>query len=1153
MSTPTRPRGPVDVRLLRLARPAGASLVVLVLLSVLQAATALGLALGAGGLVVAVLDDGPWPTWLAVLAASVLVRTVAAGLLPRAAERVSATVIAGARRDGLRALARRGGRPASASPAGGPTPDVAVLLTTGLEPLRPWFASYLPSLVVAAVLPAAAVLLLAVVDWPSATTVLLTLPLVPIFAALIGWATQRRADAQYERGGRLAGHFLDVVRGLVTLRLFDRAERQVVEVRRTSRRYARATTKVLGLAFLSSTALDLVATVSVGLVAVGAGVRLAGGELGLWTALVAILLAPEAYRPLREAGAQFHASAQAGAVMDRLEALLGGDDGATAPPAAAVAGTRAATDAGSGARASDVVVHFRGRRHALRLPDVTVAPGEVVALLGPSGSGKTTLLRVLAGRQAPLTGSADADGALLVPQRPSLPLARTVREALALVGGEAPEAEARAVLDGVGLAAVSLDGLLGDDGTGLSQGQRHRVALAAAALRTRLALAAGESFTLLLDEPTAHLDATSERSVVTLLTDLAHDGAAVLVATHRPAVAGAASRVVYVDTAVEAHEVVPVTPAAPAAPVASSGADPDPDGDDDDDARADGLLSGLRRRWDRLAARPRFALAAAAGAAALLSGVGLTVAASWMIVRADSQPPILTLSLSVVAVRAFAIARPLWRYLERMASHDAGLGLLARWRGDVVAALIPLVPGRLTARRGALLARVVDDVDLRLDGVVRGAVPLASGLAALGVVGLGLLWLLPAALVPYLVAVLLCAVVAPRYLGRAERRDALRRWAAHDDLRDAVVGGAENVDVLDGTLLAEIEARAAASEREEVGAARTEGAGRALAELGATVAAVGIAAVAALTAAGGSGAVSPETVGILVLGALVLGEVLVGLAPASLALQRGRDARARLHALAAESAAVRSATPAEDAIEPEAATTGDATAPLDLRDVSVGWDGHPAVEHVSFQLEAGRTHAIRWASGTGKSTLANVVLGLRPPIAGSVRVAGLRPEVAREQGLVALAGDADHVFATTVRENLRLARPEADDGELVAALLAAHLGPWWAGLEDGLDTWITAEQLSGGERRRLVLARALLRDPEVLVLDEPTAGLDPATAAALLGDLHEDAERRGRALLVMEHRSSGSEAPPSDGDAVLPREAARAHTGEMPLATLHQP
>lgn len=1195
--TGPRPRGPLDPRLLRLARPAVGALVWLVTLSVSQALAVVVIALGAAHLVVTVLDDGGgWLVPLAGLTAALLVRASTAALLPAAAHRVSARVIASARRDGLAAIARRGPAWLASRGAGGDPVDVATLLSTGLDPLRPWFATYLPALVVAGVLPPAVVALLALVDLPSAATVLVTLPLVPVFAALVGWATQRRADQQYERGGRLAGHFLDVVRGLVTLRLFNRAERQVEAVRDSSRRYARATTRVLSVAFLSSTALDLVATVSVGLVAVGAGVRLAGGEMTLWPALAAILLAPEAYRPLREAGAQFHESAQAGAVMDRLDVLLapldGADrDAATGPRAAAVAGSRG------------LVVRYPGRREPLTLPDLDVRTGQVLAVVGPSGSGKTTLLRAMAGVQRGDRGHAWAHNAEYVPQRPALPLARTVREALiaglpaSVDDGVLTAALATLALPTSTLAA-GLDTALGDDATGLSAGQRHRIALARAALAVASALDATAprdtpAPVMLLDEPTAHLDAAAERAVVAVLRDLADRGAAVIVATHRPVLAAAADHRIAVSPR---SAISPDDAALPPGGLASPDNSPDDAGAGDEAVVASGshragangydggahggapdpvtdsaattppprsLLAGPRRRWTRLTPRTRFALASAAGAASLLSGIGLTVAAAWMIVRADSQPPILTLSVSVVAVRAFAIARPLWRYLERLASHDAGLSLLADWRAQVVADLVPRVPGRLTARRGALLVRVVDDVEARLSGRVRGAVPLAAGTVTLAVVALGTAWLLPAALVPLALGTAIAGVLAPWLAVRADRRVVHLRDAARTDLQDAVVGSVENVEEL-GTargrsLLAEIEERGTAAEAAERDAARIDGCGRGLAELGAAVLASGAGLVAALTWT--SGLAGPETVGIVTLTALALTETLLTVLPAVRAVADGRAAGARLDALDDDPsrfrgtrrlvatrdtgqqevearAAVGTLSASRSAPMPGVCSAGGSgslgsswSRGLHVGGLHAGWDaGSPVLRGLDLDVAAGETVEIRWPSGAGKSTLAAVVTGLLPPLSGEVRVgdhvltAGSTPSGAgaRLRRVVGLAGEPDHVFATTVRENLRLARPEASDQDLRSALHAAHLGGWLDGLEEGLDTWLDSggRTLSGGERRRLVLARALLRDPDVLILDEPTSGLEEATATTLLTDLRRDAAQRGRALLVMTHRSS---------------------------------
>lgn len=1102
--------GPVDLRLLRLAAPVRGALAALVGVAVAQALTTVAVALTLTWLVVALVEGARWEQALLVLSAALVVRTGLAFAQPRVAQRVSGAAVAGARAVGLEALTRD---PGAAVRAGG---DPAAVLSTGLDPLRPWFAAYLPALVVAGVLPPVVVALLVLVDWPSATTVLLTLPLVPLFAALVGWATRRGADQQYARGGRLAGHFLDVVRGLVTLRLYDRAERQVEQVRRSSRAYARATTRVLGVAFLSSTALDLVATVSVGIVAVGAGVRLAGGEMALWPALAAIMLAPEAYRPLREAGAQFHESAQASAVMDRLDAMAG-----------AGAGTARHEDgegeAGSAAGAQGASVRFTGRRRPVVLPDVTVQAGELVAIVGRSGSGKTTLLRLMAGHGTPDRGRVWARGALHVPQRPQLPPARTVREAL-----DTGDERAAEVLAALGLGEVALGTPLGDDGAGLSTGQRHRLALARALVLAEDARAAGEDVALLLDEPTAHLDAGAEQAVLRRLRDAAARGVAVLVATHREPVSRAADRTVRVEQAGLPGWAPGATPedagSGEAAAPHDDGTGPDlpvAPGTTEDS----GLLAGVRRQWSAMGVRARFAVAAVAGAASLLSGIGLTVAASWMIVRASAQPPILTLSLAVVAVRGFAIGRPLFRYLERLASHDAGLSLLAGWRGDVVAALIPQVPGPLTARRGTLLLRVVEDVDTRLDGRVRGAVPIAAALTALAVVTAGLAWLHPVALLPWAPAVVTAGVLAPWAVLRADRHHGPVLESTGEALHDAVVTAVEGAEGLDRAVRRELAAREQAAEAARAQDARTDGLGRAVAEVGAAVAVVGAALAAALVPRSDLG---PEEVAVLVLGAVATGEVLLGLLPAARARDRGASAAHRLAALGAVAGA--SAATSSGGAGASGTRQSDDCEGVIVAGLHAGWGGPPVLDGVDLTVAPAQVREITWPSGGGKSTLAAVLVGLRAPAAGRVLVCGRKPADARREGLVALAGDADHVFATTLRENLRLARPDAPDDALVRALHDAHLGGWFAGLEDGLDTWLSGATISGGERRRLVLARALLRDPAVLVLDEPTAGLADADADALLKALRDRVHdrRSPRALLVMHHRGRAARPPTTD-------------------------
>ena len=1146
-------RGPVDLRLLRLAGRHRRPLAWLMALAVVHALTVVAGAVLAARVVVTVLDGGPWRGALALLAGVLAVRAVVARLRPSAAHAVATAVITDARAEVLTAVARRGPAWVASRAARAEPVEITALLATGLDPLRPWFTQYLPSLVVGVLVPPLVLAVMAAADLTSAAVVLVTLPLVPLFAALVGWATERRAKAQYHQGGHLAGHFLDVVKGLTTLKLFDRASRQVNAVRETSRRYARATTKVLSVAFLSSTALDLVATISVGLVAVGAGVRLAGGEMALWPALAVILLAPEAYRPVREAGAQFHESAEASAVVDQLQAL-GVAGGVGVAGGAGVAGQRdgpgseppVTTDSAAPAGMRGVQVRYPGRRHDLRLPDLQVRPGELVVLVGPSGSGKTTMLRVLAGVQPPQRGTAWASSAQYVPQRPALPLAATVGAALEVERHGRERVEQ--VLARVGLPVhalpAGLQTALSEEGVGISAGQRHRIALARAVL-TVTGPGAPAQPVLLLDEPTAHLDGASEVAVVDCIRTLTDEGVTVVAAAHR-------SRLIAV-----ADREVPLHPSAPQARreagdrVAGAGgrtagreqgvsgtggrtaehADPTtPSTDEAAPERAATRTSATARRrgkgwWSALRPATRFAIAALAGAASLLAAVGLTVAATWLIIRAETRPPILTLSMAVVAVRGFAIARPLLAYLQRLAAHDAGLTLLADWRAAVVGDLLPRVPGRLTERRGRLLTRVVRDVDLRLAGLVSGAVPLgAAGLAIL-VVGLAVGLIAPGMLFVLIGAVLLGAIGLPWWAVRGDQRLDPEREDAEGDLQDALVEVVDNADELTGSrgrdLVDQVHRRAERYEHAEGRAARLDGRVDGGSQGAAAALVVGSAVLGVSLWAGGS--ISNELLGMVVLGSSVLTEALLMVAPAARDLAGGQRARRRLTQVGKLPTAER----ADDA----PAGTGPANrSGLQIVDLTVTWPGSAAreapVRNLALTVPVGEVVVIEGPSGAGKSTLATAMVGLLQPADGQIVLHGR--SMAETGGRwwrrhVTLAGGADHIFSSTLRHNLLLARPDAEDAHLVQVLRAAHLGEWFDGLADGLDTWLDSggRVLSGGERRRLVLARALLRDPQVLVLDEPTEGLDPHTAEALMAHVRRWAASRRRSVVVFTHRLDG--------------------------------
>ena len=409
------------------------------------------------------------------------------------------------------------------------------LATQGMTSIEPYVARYLPALVSGAFLPFLAIGTLAFVDWPSALIVAFTVPLLPVFAALIGRTTQESTQRRWRSLSALSGHFLDVMRGLPTLASYGRAEAQVDTIATVSRKHRLATMKTLRLAFTSSAALELLATISVALVAVTVGIRLASGSMPLYTAMLAILLAPEAYWPIRRVGAEFHSAADGAEALDDVISELTPTTTIRRPDTAAAPFEAVWRPELVPERCSVVVEGVRyGYPGATTdvLSDLSLdLPIGLTVVTGPSGVGKSTLLELLAGLRHPSAGTITAPRSHLVTQRPFL-APGTVRDNLTLGNDSADgtdqglwEVLREVGLDGmIAALAQGLDTRLGDDGFGLSAGQRARLTLARAALSS--------APLLLLDEPTAHLDEESAALAHRLIQELAELRTVVAV-THR--------------------------------------------------------------------------------------------------------------------------------------------------------------------------------------------------------------------------------------------------------------------------------------------------------------------------------------------------------------------------------------------------------------------------------------------------------------------------------------------------------------------------------------------------------------------------------------------------------------------------------------------
>ncbi|WP_294626332.1 ATP-binding cassette domain-containing protein [uncultured Rothia sp.] len=798
-----------------------------------------GWLLGLGG----IFGDGDaiTPGLIAVAVIALLVRSGTDYLLAVSAQRAASGAKSQIRSSLLKRVLATGG---ADTPEG--TGATAVLLSRGLNALDDYYTKTLTAFVSTAIVPFILWVVVASLDWMSAMVLACTLPLIPVFMILIGKNTRdETAEAQAELH-RLSDHILELVRGLPVIIGLGRERAQTRSMNALGQRYRERTMQTLRSAFMSSLALELITTISVALIAVLIGVRLVNGTLGLDTAILVLLLAPECYQPLRDVGAAYHQSEDGVAALRSAQKII------DAPLPAAAADSNAQDSAAQKAQPSTIAVEDLSVSYPARPAVLTnlslnldrrVGTGDgergaVIGVMGESGCGKSTLLNVFSGavreglvptgseEPVHLTGSVTGLGTtLVIPQSPvftaptvqtemalyALSATEAERERAAALLGEAMDSKKLSVTDAesallVGpLAQLGMQKLTALEPGALSAGQARRLAVARTLARAEAIYRAGGEqtvLTVLVDEPTAHLDAYSAYLVTRALHRLAELGATVLIVTHEQELAAGCDTLVravqtaqgYTWTAEANTARVEVPEQAPAhllkdreeyeaestAPAGTSAAT------EAEEAEPAGLFASLRTLKELTGIGVRAATGPVIMAAITsLMAAALTALSGWLIVRAAEGPAMMYLMVAIVGVRFFGLGRACARYAERLMTHSkvlaaANILRLRAWVG----AWQSVSSVRALLRGDALLERLVGGIDELRDGVPRVIIPPAAHLLVMTAALITTACILPQALIPVLLAVLVSTFVAPWIVLRADARaEALARRSTAQMLR----------------------------------------------------------------------------------------------------------------------------------------------------------------------------------------------------------------------------------------------------------------------------------------------------------------------------------------------------------------------------------
>lgn len=1101
-------------------------------------ARAVGIVLIAEALVRAIIDTSPLAVW-AVL-----------GLLGAALRGASlwidhslGTSLAAANKQRLRSSILQ----SLLTGRGQPRMNTAITVTRGIDDLDDYFTTVVPALSAAAVVPLTLLVRIVFTDVLSAVIIALCLPLVPVFMILIGRFTEDSTAASNTALERMSDHLAELAEGLPVLIGLGRSRDHARTLRALGERYHSANLATLRIAFLSSLALELIATISVALVAVVIGLRLVSGSMDLGSGLFVLLLAPECFIPLRELGSGYHASEDGRDAQDRAHALISSTD--------STVGRERELDArGDG---SHRVIYPNGTT-IMWTGDIPSGPG-VTAVRGASGAGKSTILAALAGTlPARARTTLSPRRVAFVPQAPRV-FADTIGAELDVHGLPLPQRPS--VLRAAGLpddASLST--------SALSPGQLRRLAFVRVLHRIE-----GEAQMLVLDEPTAHLDDENAEIIIGMIAEAA-TRIRVVLASHDERVGELAGHAISpemsvsspsdaeteaeqaaqrrpeedaeTDTEADRVAAASATRGPAAGPVSSAGTATSaksvssagttgavreggsPAAEQVADPNRHERWSTLRRRWSLLRSSlplftPNMIIALLSSCASSLSAIALTAVSAWLIVEASYQPPIMLLLVAIVGVRFFGLSRSVLLYLSRLKLHSAIFASLGRLRSRLWKHFETVGMGdRKLLTSDAALATMVSDADDVRDLIPRTIFPpIASALVFVAV--LIATWALDPASLPMFVALgLLNLVVLPGVVVRSQSRLAGRIRRVRNRILTVLTRALNaKTDLRTNRAEAAVLTALEREERDLEAAERRSSRDFGAAQLWLQMTTVATAVLIAVTSSAPT-----EILAVLVLMALGLTDVFSQSLGAFRQLPSLGVILDRLPEL--------SSSQSPSSYDPDGKAAGDdalgqrPVTRLELEQMSVGWDSGPVVEDVDLRARRGQWTVVAGDSGSGKSTTLSVLLRFLDPWTGryhaedeaEARTDMLRLSPADLAGRIAWCPQEAHIFRSTVRGNLAIARADAPTDEQMYAAL------WGAGLDEwadpaGLDLWVGdhGTEVSGGQRQRLAVARTLLSGAEVIVLDEPTAHLDEEMAHRLMSDLRSNLDSRTVVMVTHDH------------------------------------